>query len=144
MRSLTFLTIFLMFTGFILPAISYGADSNHERYYIPDNLYEQLERIGFNENELEEIAVDNDILSIKLDSDRLNIQRAYKIISFICDYTKNYTSEWQGIEFKKIEIMDFLQSKKLVFTGGIKNCLQLPLNANNEQIKPYTEIKRGY
>ncbi len=144
MRSVTFIAIFLMFTGFIFPAMSYGVDSNHERYQIPDSLYEQLDQLGFNENELDEIAVDNGVLSIKLDSDKLNIQRAYKTISLICDYTKSYPREWQGIEFNKIEIMDFLQSNKLIFTGGIKNCLRLPFNSNNEQIRPYTEIKRGY
>lgn len=144
MRSLISFAIFFAFTGFVLPERSYSSDSHSERYSIPDSLYDQLDRIGFNEIELEEIAVDGNVLSIKFDSDKLNIKRAYKIISVICDYTKNNPAEWQGLEFNEIEIMDFLQSNRLVFLGGIKGCLRLPTHPNDEQIKPYTEIKRGY
>lgn len=144
MRSLISFAIFLAFSGFVLPERSYSSDSYSERYSIPDGLYDQLDQIGFNENELEEIAVDGSVLSIKFDSEKLNTKRAYKIISVICDYTKNNPAEWQGLEFATIEIMDFLQSNRLIFFGGIKGCLRLPAHPNDEQIKPYTEIKRGY
>ena len=81
MRSLISFAIFLAFSGFVLPERSYSSDSYSERYSIPDSLYDQLDQIGFNENELEEIAVDGSVLSIKFDSEKLNTKRAYKIIT---------------------------------------------------------------
>ena len=144
MHRLKSLGILLILIFFIFPEIAYGTFSESKKYSIPERLQDQLHKFGFNEAELEEISVDGGILSIKMDSEELDTERAYKIISFICDYTKNYPNEWQGIEFEKIEVMDFTQSDELIFNGGIKNCLKLPFKSDLEKIKPYAEIKSNY
>ncbi|WP_155886609.1 hypothetical protein [Dickeya chrysanthemi] len=62
MKANAFFLVF--FSLSLLPALSYA-----EKYAAPDELLDEFESIGFNEFEMDEVAVDDGALVIMLDSD---------------------------------------------------------------------------
>ncbi|UMB75364.1 hypothetical protein FXN80_14710 [Dickeya fangzhongdai] len=134
MKANAFFLVF--FSLSLLPALSYA-----EKYAAPDELLDEFESIGFNEFEMDEVAVDDEVLVIKLDSEKLSLKRFYQIVKTVCTVTKENPDIWDDTPFSNIEVMNGIQTVRVIFNGSNKECLDMPSGDSYQFIESRKQIK---
>lgn len=134
MKANAFFLVF--FSLSLLPALSYA-----EKYAAPDELLDEFESIGFNEFEMDEASIDDGVLVIMLESDKINNKRFHQIIKAVCSVTKKYPDAWNDTPFEKIEVINLYQSFSIIFDGGNKKCFDMPSGDSYQFIESRKKIR---
>ncbi|EDV0343405.1 hypothetical protein PH95_001390 [Salmonella enterica subsp. enterica serovar Minnesota] len=126
----------------ILPLFFFSMMADADKLNLPDGMYEALEYSGFSDDELDNASIDNKDFVIIFDDEHLEIERAFKTINVICEFTRSFPSEFKTSPYSNIILMPFTQTKMITLRGGIKTCLYLPQNASKRELTKYIETGR--